>query len=339
MKIGIITLALLDNYGGILQNYALQQVLKKMGHEPCTIDYVPLTNFYREFPRVFGSWLKTIYLRVFKGVRRPFAKFLQPKKRPELFNNFISKNIQITEQLTKYTQDILEKGKYDTIIVGSDQVWRSKYSMCIEDYYLNFARDYSSKKIAYASSFGVDEWEYSNKQTLFFAYLAKKFDSISVRENSGVLLCKEHLGVDASWVLDPTLLLKKSDYLKICEDVPQSHENYLAAYILDETDGVSEIYKKIAKEENLTIKFFAADFRASLSVEEWLAMFRDAAYIVTDSFHGTVFSIIFEKKFKCLFNEERGSARFKSLLSMYNSRKLDEMRQFSLNWLKNALES
>jgi hypothetical protein len=68
-------------------------------------------------------------------------------------------------------------------------------------------------------------------------------------------------------------------------------------------------------------------------------MFRDAAYVVTDSFHGTIFSIIFEKRFRCVYNKVRGTARFESLLNLYNSGKLDEMRRFSLNWLKNALES
>ena len=68
-------------------------------------------------------------------------------------------------------------------------------------------------------------------------------------------------------------------------------------------------------------------------------MFRDSTYVVTDSFHGTVFSIIFEKDFKCIYNETRGAARFESLLNLYNSGKLEEMRLFSLNWLKNALES
>lgn len=338
MKIGIITLALLENYGGVLQNYALQQVLKKMGHEPCTVDYVPLTNFHREFPRVFASWLKTIYLRIFKGVRRPFAKFLQPKKRPELFNDFVSKNIQITDQLTKYTRDILEKGNYDAIIVGSDQVWRSKFSLCVEDYYLKFASAYPSKKIAYAASFGVDEWEYSDKQTLVFSELAKQFNAISVREQSGVPLCEKHLGVSASWVLDPTLLLDENEYLRVCEDIPQSQDKFLAAYVLDENDAIRDLYNKIAKERNLTIKTFAADARASLSVQEWLAMFRDAEYVVTDSFHGTVFSIIFGKEFKCIYNENRGSARFESLLALHKSGELNKMRDFSLKWLKTALD-
>ena len=104
-------------------------------------------------------------------------------------------------------------------------------------------------------------------------------------------------------------------------------------------DSVRDVCEKVAAERGLTLKLFSADARATLSVPEWLAMFRDASYVVTDSFHGTIFSIIFGKEFKCIYNEERGSARFKSLLSMYESGKMNEMREFSLNWLKNALES
>lgn len=338
MKIGIITLALLENYGGVLQNYALQYVLKNMGHEPCTIDYVPLTNFHSEFPRVFGSWLKTILLRVFKGIHRPFAKFLQPKKRPDLFNDFVSKNITLTDQLTKYTQDVLAKGKYDAIIVGSDQVWRPCMSLCVDDFYLKFAKELSLKRVAYAASFGVDEWEYTAKQSRECSVLAQMFDRISVREESGVKLCREHLGVDATWVLDPTLLLESSDYMKLCEEVPEPSVKYIAAYVLDMKDSIRIICEKVAAEKGIALKYFSADARATLSVPEWLAMFRDASYVVTDSFHGTIFSIIFGKEFKCIYNESRGSARFKSLLSMYESGKLNEMRDFSLNWLKKALD-
>ena len=337
MRISIVTLALTDNYGGILQNYALQHVLKSMGHSPQTIDYRPTTNFYREFPRVFGSWAKTVLLFLFKGVRRNFARFRQPKKRSELFDSFVSRWIDVYAQGMYYSSNLLEKS--DAVIVGSDQVWRPCMSLCVEDFYLKFAKELTLKRIAYAASFGVDEWEYSEKRARECSMLAKKFDAISVREESGVKLCREYLGVDATWVLDPTLLLKRSDYMKLCEDVPVPSEKYIAAYVLDMKDSVRDVCEKVAAERGLTLKLFSADARATLSVPEWLAMFRDASYVVTDSFHGTIFSIIFGKEFKCIYNEERGSARFKSLLSMYESGKLNEMREFSLNWLKNALES
>ena len=126
---------------------------------------------------------------------------------------------------------------------------------------------------------------------------------------------------------------------RLCKDIPEPSEKHLAAYVLGMNEDVQRTCEKIANEKGLILKVFSADSKVSLSVPEWLAMFRDASYVVTDSFHGTVFSIVFGKEFKCIYNEIRGAARFESLLNLYNSGKLEEKRQFSLNWLKNALET
>ena len=330
MKIGIITQPLLSNYGGVLQNFALQSVLKKLNKESITIDYIYNLPFYR----YLLSLLKTVILRLF-GRKRPFAK---KEKRNKLFNKFIQNYVIKTKRVDHFSSVLLEKNNIDVLIVGSDQVWRPKYNHKIEDVYLKFAEKMPVKRIAYAASFGVDEWEYSLKQTEDCSDLAKKFDAISVREESGVKLCKEHLGIDATWVLDPTLLLDKEDYNEVCKEVPVAKENFLAAYVLDKNDAIRAQCESIAAEHGLTLKYFEANSSATLSVPEWLAMFRDASFVVTDSFHGTVFAILFSKEFKCLYNKSRGSARFDSLLKLYESGKLDEMREFSLNWLKNVLE-
>lgn len=229
--------------------------------------------------------------------------------------------------------------QFDAFVVGSDQVWRPKYAPNIDDAFLVFLKKDSARRVAYAASFGVDNWEYTPQQTEKCAAFAKKFNDISVREESGVDLCKENFGVEAAWVLDPTLLLNKEDYFELCKDVPVKKGNVLAVYMLDANDAVLSLCHKIAMERGLELNVVSADARASLSVPEWLAMFRDASYVVTDSFHGTVFSIIFGKEFNCIYNETRGKARFESLLNLYNSGKLEGMRQFSLKWLKDALES
>lgn len=336
MKIAIITLPLLNNYGGVLQNFSLQNSLKNLGHEPITID-----SKFASIPWWIYvlSWIKTIILVFIPGKRRPFAKIIRKECRGFSFESFIEKHINKTEYGFRITKKLPKQIHCEAILVGSDQVWRPKYNHFIKDMYLKFAQNFLTKRISYAASFGVDEWEYTPKQTKVCSALAKKFNAISVREESGVKLCKEHLGVDATWVLDPTLLLKKEDYLTLCQDVPVNSSRFMAVYVLNLNDSVKATYESIAKEKNLEVKYFAADANATLSVPEWLAMFRDAAYVVTDSFHGTVFSIIFEKEFKCIYNETRGAARFESLLNLYNSGKLEEMREFSLNWLKNALES
>ena len=295
MRIVIRTLPLHNNYGGVLQNFALQKAL-------------------------------------------PFARIKKKEKRLENFELFVKSNLKTIELAEDKGEKRKSIAEADAIVVGSDQVWRPKYSNNIYEAFLRDVKKKSIKRVAYAASFGVNEWEYTAKQTRVCSALAKKFDFISVREKSGVKLCKEHLGVDATWVLDPTLLLDKLDYLDLCKNVPESSEKYLAAYVLGINENVKRECEEKAKERGLILKMFSADSNASYTIPEWLAMFRDASYVVTDSFHGTVFSIIFGKEFKCIYNETRGAARFESLLNLYNSGKLEEMRQFSLNWLKNALE-
>ena len=327
---------LLNNYGGLLQNYALQKVLQKFGHQVKTVDFV--VNPSLSFFQLIIAWIKCLLLYLIPSKRRRFARIKNVGKRRDFSKKFCDSFIIKTPTITKYSKNLLKRETVSTIIVGSDQVWRPKYNYRIEDMFLKFAEKMSIKRIAYAASFGVDNWEYTPKQTVECAGLARKFKAISVREESGVMLSKEHLGVDATWVLDPTLLLKKEDYCDVCKDVPVAKEKFLAAYVLDKNNEIRALCESIAAKQSLTLKFFEANSKATLTVPEWLAVFRDASYVVTDSFHGTVFSIIFGKEFKCLYNESRGSTRFDSLLKLYESGKLDEMREFSLNWLKNALE-
>ena len=170
-------------------------------------------------------------------------------------------------------------------------------------------------KIAYAASFGVDDWEYTSEQTKYCAELVKQFNAISVREMSGIDLCKKYLNVDAINVLDPTLLLNKSDYTCLCQNIPIDEERFLLVYVLDEDEQKYSYIEAFAKQKGLLIKQIHAENKVSLSIEEWLALFRDAAYVVTDSFHGTVFSILYQKDFISLINMGRGASRFESLLT------------------------
>lgn len=333
-KIAVITQHLLNNYGGILQNFALQRVLKRLGYDIMTIDYLRTINL--PFRYYLRSCVKSIMLFFIPGKRRKFLKRSYKGVRPIWANSFVSKWICLSPKCYKYKKEQLIR--FEGVIVGSDQVWRPKFNHYIEDMYLRFAEDLPIKRIAYAASFGVDTWEYTPEQTRVCSELAKKFNAISVREKSGVVLCKEYLGVDATWVLDPTLLLTKEDYLPVCEEVPACNEKFIAVYVLDENEEVTATYEMEAAARGFGVKKFSAGSDAALTIPEWIAMFRDASYVVTDSFHGTVFSIIFGKEFKCIYNKGRGAARFESLLNLYNSGKLEEMRNFSLNWLKKVLE-
>ena len=347
MKIGVLALQLRYNFGGILQAYALQKTLKDLGHDAVHIDqckYVTLGAWYKKYP---------IYLK------RAMRKYLFGENlivRADVAINNATNTISThTEQfINKYinrifTKDFsnITKENFDAFIVGSDQVWRPKYFFsAIENAYLEFAKDWDVKRIAYAASFGTEEWEYNEEQTANCAALLKKFNAVSVRESSAVKLCNENFGVEALHVLDPTMLLTKEDYIEIFKetDTAQSEGNLLC-YILDENAEKTTIIDNVAKEKgfvpfNVNSRYDDPDTpieeRVQLPVEKWLRAFNDAEFVITDSFHACVFSIIFNKPFIVYGNKERGFARFKSLLNLFG---LEERLVCSPNEINNVLHS
>jgi hypothetical protein len=314
MKIGIITQPLLGNYGGILQNYALQQVLMRLGHTPQTIDYVMTNSAWRYFRHSLKYKLRKLLGHLHKEEQAPSRL----RTRNKVMEEFSKANINLSQPTTRYTADLVTQAGYEALVVGSDQVWRPRYNDSIEDMYLDFASNLNLKRVAYAASFGVDRWEYNTKQTLHCKALASKFDSISVREKSGEELCRSKLGVEATTVLDPTLLLNAEDYGQLCNHIPKTKEPILAVYILKSKKSKAKIcddfIQKIANKRGLKIKYFTSDTAKAMSVPEWLATFRDAEMVITNSFHGTVFSILHHREFLTLKDGCRGAARLNTLL-------------------------
>ena len=241
MNIGIFTQPLNNNYGGILQNYALQQILISLGYRPITVDYRPVNKLIR----YLLSQCKTFILLFIPGKKRPFLKFSKEKERNILMSEFVEKHIITTERLEKITRHIVQKYNFHAIISGSDQVWRPLYNANLKYSYLSFAKSNKIKKIAYAASFGVDEWEYSAEQTKQCSKLAKRFDAISVREASGVRLCKTYLNVEAITVLDPTLMLSVKKYSLLCDTIPIDSKPFLLVYMLDLTDEKKIFFDRI----------------------------------------------------------------------------------------------
>lgn len=361
MKIAILTQAQGRNYGGILQNYALQQVLIKLGYEPITLEkdyrqHISLLRLILELP-------KRIYTKYFLKKREYIFSeynYNTVKKNSKKLLPFVARYIN-----HKYIKDYSLKNinKYDSIIVGSDQVWRPIYNWEVLDkMFLSFIPPkHKIKRIAYATSFGTSEWEYSEEQTSLCKNLIQNFNAVSTREIDGVDLCRKYLNrADAITVLDPTLLLEKEDYLNLCKDIPIEKENVLFSYILDIEYNTKSLLDKIAEEKGLKLKLVSADNDCTLSIEEWLAMFRDARMVITDSFHGTVFSIIFNKEFHVKANQSRGSSRFTSLLSQLSltdrmfvsisditinkdidwniiNSNISQLKDFSINFLKTNL--
>ena len=325
MRIGIITLPLHTNYGGILQAYALQTVLERMGHEVCLIEEKRLLRLpLWKAPLSYG---KRILMNL---TGHPFPIFYEQKvnrERPiiqQYTDYFIHKYIK--RRIVNSFSEIIETDFY-AIVVGSDQIWRPKYFPQIEHAYLDFTEGWNIRRIAYAASFGTDEWEYTDCLTENCSRLIKRFDAVSVREKLGVDLCRDHLNVKAIHVLDPTMLLDANDYIRLFKaaNTPKSSGNMLC-YILDETPEKEVLINNIAKKtglipfrvnskvENYTAKL---EERIQPPVEQWLRGFHDAEFVITDSFHACVFSILFNKPFIVFGNASRGMSRFKSLLEIF----------------------
>ena len=220
--------------------------------------------------------------------------------------------------------------KFDAYIVGSDQCWRPKYNgQFLETMFLDFIGEGEKvKKIAYAVSFGAESWEYSEKQTSKCAELAKQFDLVTVREMSGINLCEKYLHVKAQHVLDPTLLLEKDDYVALMEGT-SFNEGTLTTYILDkniQTESFITNVEKITGLERIEINPKPFDYKKAknnltqyekISVPDWLSAIYHSKITIVDSFHGAVFSILFNKPFWVLGNQKRGMARFESLLKTF----------------------
>lgn len=331
MRIGILTQPLKSNYGGILQNWALQQVLINLGHEPITIDFLPRPSLYR----FICSTIKSLILWLIPFRRRKFIRWHY--KRSPLFEKFIESKIKKTDICHRYSMALVREYHLDALIVGSDQTWRPLYNRnVLYDMFLRFAKDFRGKKIAYAASFGVDQWEFTEEQTRICSSLVQLFDAVSVREESGVRLCREYLKINAIPALDPTLLVEKEAYLELCSHIPERREIFLAAYVLDSSNEVEDVIKEESVKRGMIVRRYSADANAELTVEEWISIFRDASFIVTDSFHGTVFSIIFGKPFRCVANIGRGNARFLDLLGKYKARTFEKWQILSLTFLKKS---
>lgn len=335
MKIGILTQPLHNNYGGLLQCFALQTILKRLGHETWVVQ--------REYVRRKLNFLQCLFyyvkqvIKVFLG--RKYIGLLNPQK-----VEYVKRNTKYfsSEYITPKTDVIFSteslrinylNQRFDAYVVGSDQVWRPCYSPCITNYFLDFlSPDEKVKRIAYAASFGVDDWEYSEEETATCRDLLTLFDGVSVRENSAATLCEKYLDRnDALHVLDPTMLLEKEDYISLVDSEKESKSSgNLFYYILDDSEEKLWIVEFISEQigavpftqmpkckityENLKDRL---DDCVYPSVTAWLRAFMDAEMVVTDSFHGCVFSIIFNKPFWVIGNKERGFARFDSLLSIY----------------------
>lgn len=321
MKIGILTHPLEVNYGGLLQAFAMQRVLAKMGHDVFTIDH----HNRKEYPSLgihIAGYLKRLfqhYILMRKKVPikwNPFISENEFRKLSEKTQRFINRNIKLTRQIyPEQLSDIDNEYQFDAYIVGSDQVWLDYYC---PDSFLGFVRRSNVKKVFYAASCSKKSFFENPAKVLLCRQLVKAFSGVSVREASLMPICKEKLGVDAEWVLDPTLLIDKDEYLD-ATDCHVGSSPIIFSYILDHTARKNAIVNIISSDLGLEVISGNKGEEDTVypSVDDWVHNLNRAEFVITDSFHGTVFAILFNKPFLTIGNVKRGMERFYSLLDKF----------------------
>ncbi|EPY1511324.1 polysaccharide pyruvyl transferase family protein [Klebsiella quasipneumoniae] len=342
-KIAIATFHAAHNYGAVLQTYALYKTLQKLGHDVYLLDYSPknLIKSYtlfpkREFYNNFISYSKA-WLSLFLDYSRRYNRYSR-------FNNFIDKNFKILPSSIK---------NIDVIVVGSDQIWNPNITDGLDGNYFGVCESVSADMVfSYAASMGVSSLK--DKDELDFVKFLSNLKNIGVRE----LSLKEYVTTltkrEVSVNLDPTLLLNKDEWSVSTNKT--SREKYLLIYEVKEHPNTSLVAQKIASRLGLKIVVLAAktNHKISKSIltdkspEDFLELFKNAEFIVTTSFHGTVFSIINEKNFFTLEFGNDIDLRSKYLLSqvgledrfVYDSSMIDQ-KQLHIDYhdTKNNLDS
>lgn len=370
MKIALVVYRIGPSHGSILQTFALYQILCRMGHEVTILNRQNNPSLYRYLRNAIGRIIDTVLYRYNGPIFYTTDYYpLTMKELNIFFQKYLSARTVTFRKICEL--DRIIQSDYDCYIVGSDQTWRPKFVYDVRYYFLSFLPfNYPAKRIAYAPSFGTSEWEYSPKLTEECKGYLSKFSAVSVREDDGVELCKKYFEVQATHVLDPTMLLKREDYISFIDTSCWERDKLLAFSILDNSELAMEIIRRISYKLGINSYQINASHnsiaacRVEPGIDKWLGGIWASSFVVTDSFHATVFSIILNRPFVTIFNVARGSSRIKSLLSMLGledrmisslnqvtddlllekidwksvNNILETERDKSLEWIKKALE-
>lgn len=342
MRIGILTVPFNNNYGGMLQAFALKRVLVDMGHE------VVFINRRRNKAKGLKAMLRRVLTKIHVLADSRAKKIQEISVFTNQFKQKYLSPISEEYYTTKELRKCLNLG-IDCFVVGSDQVWRYKYAKdSIDDFFFSFLKGTRIPRFSYAASMGTDEMEYPDEKLQVCAELLKEFKVVSVREKSTSEMLSAKFGYkNAEVVLDPTMLLGVEDYKLLFKNMRSSLEtSYVFTYILDETEAKKVIIERVIKRRG-QIKVNMKAQTGNLStmniiepVEQWLSAIYYSDFVITDSFHGTVFSIIFNKPFLVIGNPQRGMARMIDLLSrlslesrlIMNVEDLDEKCGVNIDW-------
>lgn len=297
-KIGIITMHRIRNYGSALQAYALQSVIEKMGYECFLIDYMFPNAYHKD--KVKKKWSM---LKVYKGMlyRLKMAFFYKNKEQNKFFHDFQKSLFHLTQPYFSH-QDLFDNPpSFDLYITGSDQVWNSKHMKGDSAFFCDFIKN-GANRISYAASFSSKHLEKQYEKS--YAGYLKKYAAIGVREENSVRIVNEIAQKQAVCVCDPTLLLKREDYSKLAEYSKINLEGpYILVYILGYNFNphpmVDVLVENEIKKQGLQVVYLLCNNVEGLGKNamkissagpcEFLWLFEHASFVITSSFHGTVF--------------------------------------------------
>lgn len=314
-RVGIITFHFVNNYGGVLQAYALQKVVNNMGYKANVIDYrTPFIRFtdavrmmpITKRPDVFLTGLRTY------GAR---------KERVDKINRFIDTKLNLTRRLNYRGLNVIEDS-FDKFICGSDQIWNPLITAGVDKaYFLAFVRD-NSKKISYAPSMGTGRIPAFWLKKMYG--MIKDMAYLSIREKSTEELLTKEIGRRPEILVDPTLLIDREEWERIAVKPAGTPDKYILLYMMQGDEKIYE-YARLMKDRYkvpiLEISRygynpgFADHIMVNVGIEEFLGLFLNATYICTNSYHGFVYSLIFKKDL-CLIPSVHFSARIRNLLAL-----------------------
>lgn len=346
MKIKTITCHDVYNVGASLQAYALQQYLMNLGHDVEIIDYKPnyLSKHYNiravNNPCFDRPIIRTVYL----AMKLPGRLKALKSERKKNFDRFRREKLKLTSK--KYCSNeelITEMPDADLFICGSDQIWNPLFQNGKDGaFFLDFVPE-NKKKVSYAASFAVET--ISEPDKIRMQQWLCKLDAISVREKSGLSIL-ESMGLNGRCVCDPVLLLKREEWDSIM--LPFDNEKYLFVYDFDYSAFITEVVQKIAQKRNLKIYSFfespiADKVLKDVGPQEFLGVIKNADIVLSNSFHATVFSVIYQKEFYVIEREEEINVRMKDFLALVGledrliSKETLKISYIEINW-KNVEE-
>ena len=332
MKIALITIHNANNYGALLQAYATQQAFSKYG-ETIILDY---DN--RHLASSFNVIRCSLSVHGLKMLIHDVLRLPSRVRALRNYKKYIADNLVLSQRLTSESLKKLDASKYDYFVSGSDQIWNPDIvggtSEIDENYFLGFVSD-KEKKISYASSKGA--YPYSGQQTKDVVKMLSEYKKISVRESDAKAWIEENMEVAVEHVLDPTLLLTAEEW---GEAGGEKEEPYILLYSVPRSPLIKAAVDYYAEKLSMRVvsidqnlmPFGKVDVKVSdAGPSEYIQLFKNADYVITDSFHGVCFSLIFSKVFFAIHSGGKAN-RMESLLSLVglSERIFKSANQFSM---------